>query len=68
MPFSISVVFWVGVPSSSMVSEPRRLAKVPLSTMVHFSLATCSPILSVKTEVPLRLKSPSNPLALAMKS
>jgi predicted Zn-dependent protease len=37
IPFSIKVVFCVCVPSSSTVKEPRRLAKVPLSTMVHFS-------------------------------
>jgi hypothetical protein len=31
-PFSINVVHWVGVPSSSMFSEPRRRASVPSST------------------------------------
>jgi hypothetical protein len=35
MPFSISVVHCVGVPSSSTLSEPRRPGRVPSSTTVH---------------------------------
>ena len=38
---------------------------VPLSTMVHFSLATFSPTLPLKTELPFRLKSPSKPCPIA---
>ena len=34
MPFSISTVHWVGLPSSSTLSEPRRRAMVPSSTTV----------------------------------
>ena len=36
MPFSISTVSCVGEPSSSTLSEPRRLGIVPLSTTVTF--------------------------------
>ena len=36
----------VGWPSSSTLSEPRRQGMVPLSTTVHFSLATRLPIKS----------------------
>ena len=61
MPSSISTVRWVGVPSSSMVSEPRRSAIAPSSTTVTPGAATRSPIRPEKAEVPLRLKSPSRP-------
>src|SRR5690606_29153049 len=43
MPFSISVVQLVWLPSSSTVSEPRRPGRVPSSTMVHRLDATFSP-------------------------
>ena len=59
------VVHWVGVPSSSTVSEPRRRAIVPSSTTVHWSLATGSPMRPANTELPLRLKSPSSPCPTA---
>src|SRR5207244_3117677 len=61
MPFSISTVRPVGVPSSSMLSEPRRRGMVPSSITVHSSDATRVPIRSVKAETRLRLKSPSSP-------
>ncbi len=48
MPFSISTVRWVGVPSSSTLSEPRRAGMVPSSTTVHSSDATRWPMRSVK--------------------
>ena len=38
------VVHWVGVPSSSMLSDPRRRARVPSSTTVHSGAATRSPM------------------------
>ena len=50
MPFSISTVFCVGVPSSSTLSEPRREGMVPSSTTVQISLATRLPIWPVKAE------------------
>src|SRR6185437_15013569 len=65
MPFSISVVHCVGCPSSSMLSEPRRLGNVPLSTTVHLSLATRRPIRPLKALVFLRLKSASRPCPMA---
>ncbi len=55
----------VGVPSSSMVSEPRRCAIEPSSTTVTPGAATRSPIRPEKAEVPLRLKSPSRPWPIA---
>ena len=61
MPFSISTVRPVGVPSSSQLSEPRRLAIVPSSTTVHSGEATRSPMRPLKAETSLRLKSPSRP-------
>ena len=51
----------VGSPSSSTLSDPRRQGMVPLSTTVHFSLATRLPIRPAKAEVFLRLKSASSP-------
>ena len=60
-PFSISTLRCVGVPSSSMVSEPRRSAKVPSSTTVTPGEAIISPISLVNIEVFLRWKSPSSP-------
>ncbi len=48
----MSVVHWVGVPSSSMLSEPRRFESVPSSTIVHSSDATRSQLrLSTKIEL-----------------
>ncbi len=61
MPSSISVVHCVGVPSSSTLSEPRRAASVPSSTIVTPLAATCCPMRPLNAEVPLRLKSPSRP-------
>ena len=51
----------VGTPSSSTLSEPRRLAMVPSSTTVTSSDATLWPTRPENAEVPLRLKSPSRP-------
>ena len=65
MPFSISTVRPVGVPSSSTLSEPRRLAMVPSSTTVQSSDATRLPMRSENADVPLRLKSPSRPWPIA---
>src|SRR6266700_3734925 len=39
MPFSISTFFCVGWPSSSTLSDPRRLPIVPSSITVHNSHA-----------------------------
>ena len=61
MPSSISTVRLVGVPSSSIESEPRREAMVPSSTTVTPLAATCWPINPAKADVFLRLKSPSSP-------
>ena len=44
MPSSISTLRWVGVPSSSMVSEPRRSPIEPSSITVTPGAATRSPI------------------------
>src|SRR3981081_4684230 len=38
----MSTVSWVGSPSSSTLSDPRRQGMVPLSTTVPFSLANKS--------------------------
>src|SRR3954468_13685259 len=65
MPSSISTVRLVGVPSSSMESEPRREAMVPSSTTVTPLAATCLPMRPAKAEVCLRLKSPSSPCPTA---
>src|SRR5918997_140590 len=65
MPSSISTVRWVGVPSSSMVSEPRRSNIAPSSTTVTPGAATRSPMRPEKAELPLRLKSPSKPWPIA---
>src|SRR5215469_7936330 len=61
MPSSISTVRPVGVPSSSIESEPRREDIVPSSTTVTPLAATCWPIRPAKADVFLRLKSPSSP-------
>src|SRR6184192_4254692 len=61
IPFSIRTVLCVGWPSSSTFSEPRRHGMVPLSTTVHFSLATRLPTSPAKADVCLRLKSASSP-------
>ena len=61
IPSSMSTVREVGVPSSSIVREPRRPAIEPSSTTVTPGAATRWPILPVKTEEPLRWKSPSKP-------
>src|SRR5712675_1897164 len=61
LPSSISTVRLVGVPSSSIDSEPRREAMVPSSTTVTPFAATCWPISPAKADVFLRLKSPSSP-------
>jgi hypothetical protein len=42
---------WVGEPSSSTLSEPRRLGMVPLSTTVTLELATLWPMRPAKAEV-----------------
>ena len=65
MPSSISTVYCEGVPSSSMVSEPRRSAMVPSSTTVTPGAATRCPIRPANAEVFLRLKSPSRPWPIA---
>jgi hypothetical protein len=59
MPSSIGTVHWLGVPSSSILSEPRRPGSVPSSTTVQPGLATRCPMRPLNAEVPLRLKSPS---------
>ena len=46
----------VGSPSSSTLSDPRRQGMVPLSTTVHFSLATRLPIEAREAVVFLPLK------------
>src|SRR6266567_2734320 len=61
----MSTVSWVGSPSSSTLSDPRRHGMVPLSTTVHFSLATRLPIKPAKADVFLRLKSASSPCPTA---
>ncbi len=55
----------VGTPSSSTLSEPRRLAIVPSSTTVTSSEATGWPSRPENAEVFLRLKSPSSPCPTA---
>ena len=57
----LGMVRLVGVPSSSIESEPRRCARVPSSTTVTPFDATRCPISPAKAEVILRLKSPSSP-------
>ena len=61
MPSSISTLRRVGVPSSSIVSEPRRWSIAPSSITVTPGAATRSPMRPEKADVPLRLKSPSRP-------
>src|SRR5436305_1998680 len=61
MPSSINTLYAEGVPSSSIVKEPRRSGSVPSSTTVTPFAATCCPIWPEKVEVFLRLKSPSRP-------
>ena len=56
IPFSIRTVFCVGWPSSSTLSEPRRQGMVPLSTTVHFSLATRLPMRPANAEVCLAIE------------
>ena len=65
MPFSISTVRCVGLPSSSMLSEPRRSGIVPSSTTVTPRDATRSPMRPANALEPLRLKSPSSPCPTA---
>ena len=61
MPFSISTFCCVGMPSSSTLSDPRRLPMVPSSITVQRGLATCWPMRPLNAETPLRLKSASRP-------
>src|SRR4030065_180285 len=65
MPSSISTVRWVGLPSSSTLSEPRRGGIVPSSITVTPGAATRSPMRPENAELPLRLKSPSRPWPIA---
>ena len=65
MPSSISTLQALGVPSSSMVSDPRRSSSVPSSTTVTPGAATRCPIRPANAEVCLRLKSPSRPWPIA---
>src|SRR5204863_136407 len=65
MPSSISTVRCVGLPSSSMLSDPRRSGIVPSSTTVTPAAATRWPMRFENAEVPLRLKSPSSPCPIA---
>ena len=65
MPFSIRTFSCVGAPSSSTLSDPRRLRMVPSSITVHSGLATCWPIRSLNAETFLRLKSASRPCPTA---
>ena len=51
MPFSMRTVSWVGEPSSSTLSEPRRPVMVPLSTTETLPLATGWPTRPAKAEV-----------------
>src|SRR6266853_1580401 len=64
-PSSISMLRWVGLPSSSIEREPRRPGMVPSSTTVTPRAATFFPIFPAKAEEPLRLKSPSRPWPIA---
>ena len=57
----MSTLRCVGWPSSSTLSEPRRLPMVPSSITVHSALATFWPMRPLKAETPLRLKSASSP-------
>src|ERR1044071_8645127 len=57
----MSTFRWVGLPSSSIVSEPRRPGRVPSSTTVTPGDATRWPRRPENAELPLRLKSPSRP-------
>ena len=61
----MSTVRLDGVPSSSMVSEPRLSAIEPSSMTVTPGAATASPMRPAKAEVFLRLKSPSRPWPMA---
>ena len=61
----MSVVQLVGVPSSSIFSEPRRNGRVPSSTIVQTSDATRFPIKFEKADVFFRLKSASSPWPIA---
>ena len=61
----MSTVRPVGVPSSSTLSEPRRLGMVPSSTTVTSSEATFWPRRPANADTPLRLKSPSSPWPIA---
>ena len=54
-----------GVPSSSMLIEPRRSGIVPSSRTVTPLAAICWPISPAKATDPLRLKSPSSPWPMA---
>src|SRR5216684_245687 len=65
MPSSMRTVYPEGVPSSSMVKDPRRSGKVPSSTTVTPLDATRSPMSPENAEVFLRLKSPSSPCPTA---
>src|SRR5947207_3213640 len=65
MPSSMSTVRCVGLPSSSMLSEPRRSGIVPSSTTVTPGAATRCPIRFENADVSLRLKSPSSPCPIA---
>ena len=49
-PFSMSTLRSVGWPSSSRLSEPRRLEIVPSSITVHSGLATFCPMRSLNAE------------------
>ena len=56
MPFSISTLRCVGLPSSSTLSEPRRLPMVPSSITVHSGLATCWPMRPLNAETLLAIE------------
>ena len=61
IPSSIRTLRFDGVPSSSIVIDPRRSGIVPSSITVTPLEATLSPTKPVKVDVSFRLKSPSNP-------
>ena len=65
MPSSINSFLPEGVPSSSIVMEPRRSGIVPSSKTVTPLDATRSPIRPENALEPLRLKSPSSPCPTA---
>jgi hypothetical protein len=59
-PFSTRWFFWDGVPSSSTRNEPRENGTVPSSQMSTTSEQTFWPNWKARSEVFLRMPSPSS--------